>query len=88
MVFQVIVLASILSALAHIPGTALNAVRIVTDSAEYVTGKVAQGFAKLDYYADEAETALSNTGNTPAEITAKQAKLAKIAAKKAARIKK
>lgn len=76
---KIIFLASILSFLAHIPTTALSAARLVTDGGEYVTGKIHDGFSKLDYYVDELEDA--TLVSSPANVARTQAKLAKKNAK-------
>jgi hypothetical protein len=46
--------ASLKSVLANVPDTLFHVVTVATDAAEYVTAKVAQGFAKVDTVADDA----------------------------------
>jgi len=77
---------SIVSVLALAPDAIFHVVTVGTDTAEYVTAKIAQGFAKVDGVADAGVDFFHNIAHpTPAVTAAKaQAKLAQRAAKKAA----
>lgn len=81
--------ASIQSVLAHIPDAVFHVVTVATDTAEYVTGKVAAGTASVDVYADDAVNYFHGiaSGST-AQIKADRAarKAAKKAQKKAAKV--
>jgi len=74
---------SFVSVLASVPDSIFHAVTIGTDAAEYVSGKVAYGFAEIDMYADDAVIYFHDLAH-PNAVTV-QAKLAKKAAKKAAK---
>ena len=78
---------SFVSALANVPDTIFHVVTVGTDTAEYVSGKVAYGFAEIDVYADDAVNYFHGIAHpTAAQVTAKaQAKAAKKAAKAAAK---
>ena len=79
---------TITQVLASVPDTIFHVVTIGTDTAEYVSGKVAQGFAKVDVVADDAVLYFHNVAHptptpTAAQVAKAQAKLAKKSAKKA-----
>lgn len=74
---------SFVSVLALAPDTIMHAVTVGTDTAEYVTGKIAQGFAKVDAVADAGVDFFHNIAHPTAVVTAQKlaAKQAKAAAK-------
>jgi uncharacterized protein YjeT (DUF2065 family) len=74
---------SFVSVLASVPDSIFHAVTIGTDTAEYVSSKVAYGFAEIDTYADAGVTFFHDLAH-PNTVTA-QAKLAKKQAKAAAK---
>lgn len=79
---------SFVSVLATVPGAIFHVVTVGTDTAEYVTGKVAYGFSEIDMYADAAAAYFAAESNPQASATAvakNQARAAKKAAKKAAK---
>lgn len=52
---KILLIASALSFLAHIPGSALSIARIVTDGAEVVTDNLHKGAVKVDVAMDKME---------------------------------
>jgi hypothetical protein len=76
---------SFVSVLATVPDTVFHAVTIGTDTAEYVSGKVAYGFAEIDTVADAGVNFFHALAHpSAAQVAAKaQAKAAKKAAKAA-----
>lgn len=81
---------SFVSTLALAPDAIFHVVTVGTDTAEYVTGKIAQGFAKVDTVADAGVDFFHDLAHpTTAQVAAQaQAKAAKKAAQKAAKAKK
>jgi len=75
---------SIVSVLALAPDAIFHVVTVGTDTAEYVTAKIAQGFAKVDGVADAGVDFFHNIAH-PTSPAVAQARLAKRAAKAAAR---
>lgn len=78
---------SLVSTLALAPDAIFHVVTVGTDTAEYVTAKVAQGVAKVDAVADAAVDFFHGIAHPAATVTTTQ-KLAKQQAKLAAKAKK